>query len=171
MKTMKFLAFFFCSVLVIGCTKDNDEPTENTDGSITITVDLPDGWVKVQGSVLEHQYKKGTASLFVKNESSLDGKDLVTAVNDTKIVLQGTYPSAVISDAQSMKIDGNDALSITYTYSVEVIGITMNMKMQSVYTMVSNKCYEVSIGDSQDNFDNLATDILAILNGIRFIRK
>lgn len=49
-----------------------------------ITVSLPEGWIKVENSVLEHQYLKNGASFMIKEETVLNGKTLNEAVKTAK---------------------------------------------------------------------------------------
>lgn len=49
-----------------------------------ISVSLPEGWAKVEGSVLEHQYLKNGASFMIKEETALNGKTLNEAVKIAK---------------------------------------------------------------------------------------
>lgn len=173
MKALKLL-IALCLALFASCA-DNTNPLNNKSNEpnqlveIKITVVLPDGWNPVENSVLEHQYMKGTASFMIKNESMLDGKNLDDAVIDAKTNIKKYFDGTDFSDTESIKVDGYDAKSITYTYLVAAGGMTLKMKMQGVYTMVSNKCYLISFGDMESNFDNLSADIESILKGIKFI--
>lgn len=160
----------------IGCSDKNDKDTnsEETDNPATqtevkITVSLPDGWNPVQGSVLEHQYMKGTASFMIKNKYVLDGKNLDDVIIEAKKSLEKTFDNISFSDTQNLKVDNHDAVGLTYVYSILVGGTSMNMKMYGVYIMINKKCYHISFGDLENSFDALSSNIQQIIEGIKFV--
>ena len=172
MENLKFkisaLAFLLLS---LGCDKEPEkkpDTNQNTSNDISITVDLPDGWTKVNKSILEHDYQKGTGSFSIKNEYVLNGKDLEDAVIEAKTYMGNYFESAVFSNTQNLKIDGYDAQSFTFTFTSTAADITLNMKMLGVYTMVNNKCYLISFGGTEDSFDALSDDFQYIIKGIKF---
>ena len=61
-----------------------------------ISVSLPDGWTKVQGSVLEHQYLKNGASFMIKEETSLNDKMLNDAVNTARQGLEKYFSDGIL---------------------------------------------------------------------------
>jgi len=70
---MRTLICFFCGLLF--CLSAFALQTKSQ-----IRVTLPEGWTKVAGSVLEHQYLKNGASFMIKEETALNGKGLSEAV-------------------------------------------------------------------------------------------
>lgn len=171
MKTFYLMIVLFCTTVLASCsnkTEVTDEP--KTSAEIKITVVLPDGWKPVENSVLEHQYMKGTASFMIKNESVLDGKKLDDAVNEAKTQIGNYFDDISFADNKTLKVDGNEAILLPYTYSVAAAGMTITMKMEGIYTMVGNKCYLITFGDMKDNFDNLSADFQSILSGIKFVQ-
>lgn len=166
-----FILLFATLALVIGCSsdKENELPAETpTAKELKITVTLPDGWTKVEGSVLEHQYGKGTASFMIKNESVLNKKDIDVAVSEAKTQVSDFFDNATLSETESLTIDGVDARSFTFTYAVNAAGMTIHMKAQQVYVMIDEKCYMIFLGDMLSTYDALSADFQAILAGIRF---
>jgi hypothetical protein len=135
---------------------------------VAISVTLPDGWTKVEGSVLEHQYGKGTASFMIKNEYVLNGKGLDEAAVEAKGEIGKYFDNAEFSDIETIRVGGQDARSFTLTYAVKAAGMNMSMKMQGVYVMLNSKCYLISFGDMESSFDALAADFEQLLNGIQF---
>jgi hypothetical protein len=172
---MKNLKLFFLIpaiiILSLSCNKNsvNESTTEESNSNnLQITVTLPDGWTKVDGSVLEHQYGKGTASFMIKNEYVLNGKDLDTAVNEAKTQIGNFFNNTSFAETQNITIDGLDARSITFSNTIKAAGMTMNMKFQHVYVMVNKKCYLIAFGDQESSFNELTNDFQQILNGIKF---
>ena len=172
MKIAKLLTALFIISFLAGCSDNvnNDKTETKQSGEVKITVVMPNGWTKVENSVLEHQYSKGTASFMIKNEYVLNGKNLDEAVNEAKTTIGKYFESAVFSETKALKIDEYDARSIIYTYTSSAAGMTLTMKMQGVYVMVNTKCYLLSFGDLDDSFENISDDIEAILNNIKFIQ-
>lgn len=133
-----------------------------------ITVSLPEGWAKVQGSVPEHQYLKNGASFMVKEETVLNGKTLNAAVAVAKQQIGKFFTDAVFAPNEPMKIDGHDACSMTFCYSAKAGNLVMKMKMLSVYVMVGTKCQTISFGSFADQFEQLSADKPKILQSIKF---
>lgn len=186
MKTMKnlnlksMLLILVVVAFTVACNRITAEKSQNqlVDESVAeqeapkevaISVTLPSGWTKVEGSVLEHQYGKGTASFMIKNEYVLNGKGLDEAVLEAKGQIGKYFDNADFSDIETIRVGGQDARSITYTYAVKAAGMNMSMKMQGVYVMINSKCYLISLGDMETSFDALASDFEQILNGIQFV--
>lgn len=173
------LLFLAVVAFTVACNRSTAEKAQNqlvdesvaepqTPKEVAISVTLPDGWTKVEGSVLEHQYGKGTASFMIKNEYALNGKGLDEAVREAKEQIGKYFDNADFSDIETIRIGGQDARSITYTYTVKAAGMNMSMKMQGVYVMINSKCYLISFGDMESSFDALAADFEQLLNGIQF---
>ena len=133
-----------------------------------ITVTTPPGWVKVQGSVLEHQYLKNGASFMIKEEAQLNGKTLDNAVSTAKQQIGKYFSDASFAKDESLKIDGQNARSIAFTYTAKAGGMVLKMKMQSIYVMVNGKCQNISFGSTAESFSMLDKDIPLILKGIKF---
>lgn len=134
-----------------------------------ITVSLPSGWEKVQGSVLEHQYLKNGASFMIKEEFVLNGLTLDEAVKKAKEQIGKYFKTVVFAIDEPIKVNGHNAQSVTFTYSVNMRQTEMKMKMNSIYLIVNSKCYNISFGSILDNFKEISSDIPQILQGIKFI--
>ena len=177
MKISRILVVIILVVAVSSCKKQKQSANETSSETVAVqvakpekitVVTLPDGWTKVEGSVLEHQYGKGTASFMIKNEYALNGRGLDEAVREAKEQIGKYFDNADFSDIETIRIGGQDARSITYTYTVKAAGMNMSMKMQGVYVMLNSKCYLISFGDMESSFDALAPHFEQILNGIQF---
>lgn len=177
MKTLRILVVIILVVAVSSCKKQKQSANETSSETVTVqvakpekitVVTLPDGWTKVEGAALEHQYGKGTASFMIKNEYVLNGKGLDEAVLEAKEQIGKYFDNADFSDIETIRVGGQEARSITYTYTVKAAGMNMSMKMQGVYVMLNSKCYLISFGDMESSFDALAADFEQLLNGIQF---
>lgn len=136
-----------------------DQPTE-----IDITVALPDGWKPVEGSVLEHQYMKNTASFMIKTEN-FSGDTLDDVVSEALDLFGRQFDNfAVQGDAEDITISGLDAKKLTFTCEVS----KMEMKYTYVYLFTGGETYALTFSDQPDSFDALAADLESILNGIQF---
>jgi len=136
---------------------------------LKITVSLPSGWEKVQGSVLEHQYLKNGASFMIKEEFAVNGMTLDEAVNKTKQQIGKFFNKVEFAHDEEIKVNGHDAQSITFTYAMNMGKNELKMKMNSIYLIIKNKCYNISFGSITDSFNELSSDIPQILQGIKFI--
>jgi hypothetical protein len=134
----------------------------------SITVSLPEGWTKVEGSVLEHQYLKDGASFMIKEETLLNGKSLNDAVTIAKQQISQYFKDYKLLKEDGIKVDGKDAKSIVYSYSVQAGKMHLQMQMQTIYVMVNGKCQTVSFGSVSKQFDSLASDIELIIKSIKF---
>ena len=134
-----------------------------------ITVSLPSGWEKVQGSVLEHQYLKNGASFMIKEEFILNGMTLDNGVKKSKEQIEKYFSSVEFTNDESLEVNGHSAQSVTFSYSVNIRQTEMKMKMSSIYLIIQNKFYNISFGSIQDNFNDISLDIPQILQGIKFI--
>ncbi|NMC57228.1 MAG: hypothetical protein GYA50_08420 [Eubacteriaceae bacterium] len=169
------LIFLMLSVLVFAsCTNSNTANTSpssnnssqqtNTTNSASekINVTVPDGWKAVEGSVLEHQYMKNTASFMIKkeafSETTLDG--VVAAAEG--IFKQSFTNYKAVGTPQSIKVGGKDAKKIIFTCEVG----KLKMKYMYVYLFVGNDTYAITFGDQQSTFDSLSADYQTILNAI-----
>jgi len=170
--TVFCVLFVCCSGTVDNSSASSSNPAASpsaVQNKLKITVSLPDGWSPVQGSVLEHQYMKETASFMIKEERSLGSRSLDDAISEVKQQIGKYFENVDFTAENVTKVDGYDARSITFTYAVKVAGMAMSMKMQSVYVMVDQRCQNISFGDASDKFDALSSDIQQILQGIKFV--
>ena len=120
------------------------------------------------GSVLEHQFLKNGASFMIKEETALNGKSMEDAIPVVKQQMTKFFKEIEFAPVERMKIDGRDARSVTFIYSVKVGNTALKMKMQSIYVMVGGKCQNVSFGSLADKFSAITGEIQQILRGIRF---
>lgn len=136
-----------------------------------ITVSMPEGWIKVENSVLEHQYMKKGASFMIKEETMLNGKSLDDAITVAKQKIGNYFDNYKLLKEESVTVDGITGKSITYNYSVRMAGMTMNMATQTVYVMVKGKCQTLTFGAMESEFSKLASDIQEIIKSIQFNAK
>lgn len=133
-----------------------------------ISVLLPEGWTKVEGSVLEHQYLKNGASFMIKEETLLNGKMLNDAVKIAKQKIGNYFKDYKLLKEETITVDNKEGKSITYSYSAKAGGMVLKMKMQTIYVMVNNKCQTISFGSSNTHFNALNHDIQNIIKNIKF---
>ena len=133
-----------------------------------ISVLLPEGWTKVKGSVLEHQYLKNGASFMIKEEAALNGKMPNDAVTTAKQKIGNYFKDYKLLKEETITVDGKEGKSILFSYSVNAGGTALKMKMQTIYVMVNNKCQTISFGSLSTEFDALASDIQKIAKSIKF---
>lgn len=137
---------------------------ESSSEDVIVTVSVPDGWIKNEDSVLEHQYQKGTASFLIKKES-FASTELDTIVTSAKTIFSDTFDNVeYVGDVEDIKIDGNDAKSIVFSSSV----MNLEMKYKYVYTIVNNTVYAITFGDLSSSFDSNSADYTIILESIKF---
>lgn len=136
-----------------------------------ISVSLPEGWTKVEGSVLEHQYLKNGASFMIKEETMLNGKSLNEAVVIVQQKIGNYFDNYKLLKEKSVTVDGITGKSITYHYSVRMAGMKVNMTMQTVYVMVKGKCQTLSFGATETEFSKIIADIPKIIKSIKFSAK
>lgn len=185
MKKYVLMALLLTMVIVISTACSNEEETDGkTDDSILETedvisesktedtidkdgevkIDLPQGWEKVEGSVLKHQYMKDTASLIIKEETMLNG-NIDEIIEEAKETFESTFDDVTfIEDTKTMLIDSNEARNISFTCKVANI----DMKYYIVYTTVNGKTYGITIGDMADSYSENMGDISNIINNIKF---
>lgn len=170
MKALKIIFVLLLTFVQLTSCNKADDPNPANASHIKFNVSLPDGWEYVNGSVLEHQYLKGTASFMIKEETVLNNMQLNEAVEKAMEVIGSSFDNVSFSEPISMQIDGNDALSITFSYAISVGNTTIYMKMQSIYLLVNQKCQLISFGDQEQLFDRLDNDITFILANIKIIK-
>lgn len=140
-------------------------PAEKQAGAVTVEIAPPEGWTPVEGSVLDVQYLKGTASFMVKPEP-FAGATLDEVVKEAAAIYQKSFGSyAAEGEAEPLTVDGKDARKLMFTCTVSNI----QMKFTYVYLFVGDQTYVITFGDRESTFDALSTDIKTILNDIRFV--
>lgn len=139
-------------------------PVEKQSGAVTVEIAPPEGWMPVEGSVLDVQYLKGTASFMVKPEP-FAGVTLDEVVKEATAIYQKSLGSyAAEGEAKPLTVDGKDARKLTFTCTVSNI----QMKFTYVYLFAGDQTYVITFGNQESTFDTLSTDIETILNDIRF---
>jgi hypothetical protein len=158
---MKKLSLILCGLLVLFTLSAQQKKSG-------ISVSLPEGWAKVEGSVLEHQYLKNGASFMIKEETALNGKSLNDAVAMAKQQIGKYFKDYKLLKEEKITVDGKDAKSITYNYSAQAGKITLKMTMHTVYVMVNGKCQTLSFGSTTSQFNSLMPDIQYIIKNVKF---
>lgn len=139
-------------------------PAEKQAETVTVEIVPPEGWTPVEGSVLDVQYLKGTASFMVKPEP-FAGATLDEVVKEAAAIYQKSFGSyAAEGEAKPLTVDGKDARKLTFTCTVSNI----QMKFTYVYLFAGDQTYVITFGDQEGAFDALSADIGTILNDIRF---
>lgn len=133
-----------------------------------IKVSMPDGWIKVENSVLEHHYLKSGASFMIKEETVLNGKSLNEAVDAAKQNLGHYFKDFELLTEEKITVDNKDGQSITFDYSAKAGAVAISMTMQTVYVMVKGKCQTLSFAALETEFSNLAPEIKLIIKNIKF---
>lgn len=146
-----------------GNTTQSETPSDTTTQS-DVTVTLPQDWQKVEGSSLEHQYMKGTASFMLKNEE-FGTTDLDEVVTKALSIFKTAFEDVKqIGETKDIKVDGRDAKEFVFTAKIGGADI----EYMYVYTEVNNKIYAITFADLANTFDNNTGDYQTILDGIRF---
>lgn len=179
---MKRIVFIILSVLMIillsSCGNNNisdssgkknettasSGPTSTTTSAATtkkLNVSVPDGWKKVEGSVLEHQYMKNTASFMVKTEKFYKNT-LDDVFVEAESIFQKTFNNYKVVSTENIKVAGTDAKKLVFTCNVGNI----SMKYMYVYFFVGSDTYAVTFGDMASTFDGLSADYNIILNSM-----
>ncbi len=139
-------------------------------GQIHVSFSISQEWRVVPGSELEQHYMKNSTSFLVQNEKMLNDKSLPEAVELAKEMIQSALNEVHFDDVQFLLIDGNEALGLNYTYTLQTSGMNLHMKMNSLYTIVNNECFVISFGDLENNFPKMGDDIAKIVESIHFKR-
>lgn len=149
--------------------KDNVTATQIPDTTKTMKakVDMPEGWKAVEGSVLDVQYMKNTASFILKTEYFAT-TDLTEVTSKALSMFKETFDNVVVvEDVNNTKVAGYDAKEFTLTAQLS----TLSMKYKYVYTAVAGQVYAITFGDMASTFDNLSDDYQAILDSIKFVEE
>lgn len=148
----------------------NSQPGADTtsqnkqEGTVAIEITPPDGWTKVEGSVLPVQYMKGTASFMVKAEP-FSSTNLDDVVKEAIGIYQNSFDNLKVQgEIEPFTVDEKDARKLTFTCPIS----KLNMKYLFVYLFAADKTYVITFGDQESTFDTLAADYETILNNIRF---
>jgi predicted small lipoprotein YifL len=137
---------------------------DKQEGAVTIEITPPDGWTRVEGSVLPVQYMKGTASFMVKAEP-FSSATLDDVVNEALGIYQKSFDNLKVQgEVEPLTVDEKDARKLTFTCTVS----TMDMKYLYVYLFAADKTYVITFGDQESTFDTLAADYETILSDIKF---
>lgn len=134
-------------------------------GTTVVTITPPAGWQPVEGSVLDVQYLKGTASFMVKAED-FGGADLEDVVRQAEDIFRKNFADLQMeSEPEAVTIDGKDARQLIFTCRVSSI----DMKYMYVYLYAADALYVITFADAASTFDDLAGDYRQILETIRFV--
>ena len=137
---------------------------DKQEGIVTIEITPPDGWTRVEGSVLPVQYMKGTASFMVKAEP-FSSATLDDVVNEALGIYQKSFDNLKVQgEAEPLTVDEKDARKLTFTCTVS----TLDMKYLYVFLFAADKTYVITFGDQESTFDTLAADYETILSNIKF---
>jgi len=129
-----------------------------------INIVPPSGWKPVEGSVLQVQYMKNTASFMVKSEP-FSQKNIDEVVIEAKRIFSDTFDEVKFEgEPETITVDGKDARKLIFTCKVS----GMQMKYEYVYLFVGGKVYAITFGDLAATFDSLSADYEQILKGITF---
>ena len=164
-------------ILTASCTgnvnSDSSEKKETTAASASsskitstissekLNVTVPDGWNKVEGSVLEHQYMKNTTSFMVKKESFYKNT-LDEVVTEAKSIFQKSFSDYKDISTDNIKVAGKEAKKIVFTCNVG----SLSMKYMYVYLFIGSDTYAITFGDQASSFDILSADYDTILNSM-----
>ncbi len=128
------------------------------------TVTVPEGWEPVEGSVLDFQYAKDTASFIMKTEN-FDSTNLEAVIPEAKAIFEDAFDNVeFIGNTEDLQVDGRDAKKIVFT--IEMMGV--GMKYMYIYTVADGDVYAITFGDLSSTFDNSTSDYQTILESIRF---
>jgi len=139
----------------------SESETTSTASSEKLNVIVPDGWNKVEGSVLEHHYMKNTASFMVKKENFYKD-NLDDVITEAKSIFQKTFDDYKDVGTENIKVAGKNAKKLIFTCNVSSI----SMKYMYVYLFIGGDTYAITFGDRQSTFDSLSSDYHTILNAM-----
>ena len=137
---------------------------EKAETTTTIEIAPPDGWTKMEESVLPVHYMKGTASFMAKAEP-FAGTTLDEVVEEALAMYQKSFDNLEVQgEVEEIKVDEKDARKLTFTCSIS----GMDMKYVYVYVFVGEETYAITFGDQASTFDSIAADYETILSNIHF---
>jgi hypothetical protein len=129
-----------------------------------ITIDPPEGWTPVEGTLILSQYSKATASFMMKTEN-FNEETLEDVSSASKEIFSSTFDNVqYIGADEKIKVAGYDAIKFIFTCDVS----SFTMKFEYVYFMKDGKTYAITFGDMSTTFDSLSADYEQILNSIKF---
>ncbi len=144
--------------------EDTANDIAESSSSPKISITLPEGWSSVDGSSLDVQYMKNSASFILKKES-FSGKDLKSVDDEMMQIYTDSFEDVkIVSGPDRIEIDGKEAHKIVCTASIS----GYDMKYEFVSFFVGKDNYVVTFGDLASSFDSLADDYDTILQGIHF---
>ncbi len=147
-----------------GLPVDGAQSQEKQKGNVIVDIIPPEGWERVEGSVLPVQYMKNTASFMVKNES-FNNDTLDEVVNDALDIYKDTFDNLTVQgEVEPTTVDEKDARILTFTCNVS----GMEMKYQYIYLFVADNTYVITFADLASTFDSSASDFEYILSNIHF---
>lgn len=148
-----------------GTSESSSTSRAATSQEVSIKITPPEGWTPVEGSVLQVQYMKNTASFMVKAEPLFAGKTLDDVSAEAISIFKTTFDDFTLEgEPKSISVDGKEAVKVTFTCTVS----KLNMKYQYVYLFVNNTVYSITFGDLADSFDSYSADYETILSQIKF---
>ncbi len=168
-KLFIFLLLVLPTVQLLCKTLENETNLAATNKTVSIKVNVPEGWTPVTGSVLQHQYMKGTASFMIKNESLLNNKTVPEAVTIAKEQIEKYFKQTAFEKTEPCSIDGYKGEKLTFSYGISVGGMLLKMKMSNIYIMVENQCHVISVGDMENKYPELASELPIILASIKIV--
>jgi hypothetical protein len=174
-KNLKMKKLFILLLLVLPTVQllckslENETNFVATNKTVSIQVNAPDGWTPVAGSVLQHQYLKGTASFMIKNESLLNNKTVPEAVAIAKSQIEKYFKQTAFEETVPCSVDGYKGEKLTFSYGISVGGMLLKMKMSNIYIMVENQCYVISVGDMENKYPELSSELPTILSSIKIV--
>mgnify|MGYP001367784190 CR=1 FL=1 len=125
---------------------------------------LPAGWEPVTGSVLEHQYLKGTSSFMIKTEAFTSTTPEEIALEAEKIFM-GSFDDYERIGLSGITVAGRPAAKLTFRCNVS----RMAMEFMYVYLMVGSDVYAITFGDTLEGFPQLAAEYETILSGLTIV--
>ena len=130
-----------------------------------LSVNLPNGWEAVEGSILPAHYMKNDSAVFMVMQQGYTGNTIDDVVEMAKDANSKTYDSiAYQGNTESIKVDGKDARKFVFTYSFG----GLSMKSMTVYLFYEQDTYAIIFTDFAESFDTLTEDYEAILAQIKF---
>jgi len=145
-------------------SSDNSEESSAVATGAKVSVTVPDGWNPIEGTYVEAQYMKNTASFMIIKETFGTGS-LDEVVATAKDALSTAFDNVeYIGDTEDVTISGKDAKKFTFTCKVA----SLEMKYIYIYLQAGGETYSVVFGDLETTFDNLLADYESIQKNIVF---
>ena len=136
--------------------------TEKQKGNVNITVTMPEGWRKVEGSAVPIQYQNVTRSFIVKEEK-FEASTLDEVVGEAKKIYEASFAKfAVTQDSEVCTVSGLEARKLCFTCEIS----DMELKYMYVYVFAGGRLYTLTFGDLANSFDQYIADYDTILSGV-----